>query len=55
MKKIVSAEMYKVRHNLSFFVSMIASVPLGALFTIVMWPRTGGNHAGYYQRRCILL
>ncbi len=36
MKKIVSAEMYKVRHNLSFFVSMIASVPLGALFTIVM-------------------
>lgn len=36
MKKIFSAEMYKVRHNLSFFVSMIASVPLGALFTIVM-------------------
>lgn len=36
MKKIFSAEMYKVRHNLSFFISMIASVPLGALFTIVM-------------------
>ena len=35
MSKIFKAELYKIRHNLVFFVSLLASAPLGALLTVV--------------------
>ena len=35
MSKIFKAELYKIRHSKAFFLSLLASAPLGALLTVV--------------------
>ena len=35
MFRIFKAELFKCRHNMSFFLSLLASVPLGILYTVI--------------------